>query len=145
MSNLWNNLNRLLGNFSDVPIEQLRQKYKGFLMESEEIEQGFSLARDTFLLTTMRLIFFDHQGVTGKKTRVLSIPLDSIFAVTMETSGIGFDDSSITLSYIETPYYRASNVQMTTYTMEFAKNFNVQALYVIFVTIATYNQRKLNH
>lgn len=144
MSSLFDGLNRLLGNFSDVPLPQLREKYKGFLMPDEEIELGFSLVRDTCLITTERLIFFDHQGVTGRKTRVLSIPLAAIFAVTMETAGIGFDDSSLTIKYIDSPYYRAAAPVMATYTFEFAKNFNVQAVYVTFMSIAHYNQKRLN-
>ncbi|MFB1049392.1 PH domain-containing protein [Paraliobacillus sp. JSM ZJ581] len=48
---------------------------------------GFKLVRDTFIFTEKRLILLDHQGVTGKKTRIHSISMDSIFDVTIETAG----------------------------------------------------------
>lgn len=80
-------LSGLLGNYSEISTEELTQKYGIYLMEDEEINTGFRLVRDTFIITNERIIIFDHQGVTGRKTRVMSIDLDSIYDVTMETAG----------------------------------------------------------
>ncbi len=137
-------LGGLLGNFSEVSIEDLKKQYGMYLMESEQIRTGFKLVRDSFLMTDERIILVDHQGVTGKKTRVASIELDSIFEVTMETAGTGFDDSELTIHYITSPYYKANDAKTAAYKFEFGKKFNLQPIYVALVTIASQNKKKLN-
>lgn len=81
--------------FGGIAPEQ--QQYGAYLMPGENVQTGFRLVRDTFILTNNRLILYDHQGVTGKKTRVVSIDMDSIYDVAMETAGTGFDDSELTI------------------------------------------------
>ncbi len=55
--------------------------------------------------------------------RVDSINLNSIVHVSAETSGFGLDDSEINISYIASPYYKATNgVSMGEKTFEFPKN-----------------------
>ncbi|MFM9328501.1 PH domain-containing protein [Paenibacillus mesotrionivorans] len=137
-------LGGLLGNFSEVSIEDLKKQYGMYLMENEEIRTGFKLVRDSFLMTDERIILVDHQGVTGKKTRVASIELNSIFEVTMETAGTGFDDSELTIHYITSPYYKANDAKTAAYKFEFGKKFNLQPIYVALVTIASQNKKKLN-
>ena len=134
----------LLGNYSEVSIDELHNQYGQYLMPNEKIEMGFKLVRDTFIFTENRLILFDHQGVTGKKTRIHSISMDAIFDVTMETAGTGLDDSELTVHYIVSPYYRANNVETTTYTFEFGKKFNVQPIYVALITLAHENRTNIN-
>ncbi|WP_407270474.1 PH domain-containing protein [Radiobacillus sp. PE A8.2] len=133
-----------LNNYSEVSIDDLQHQYGQYLMAEEKIEMGFRLVRDTFIVTDQRLILLDHQGVTGKKTRILSINLDAIFEVSMETAGSGFDDSELTIHYITSPYYKANNVQTSTYTFEFGKKFNVQPFYVALTTLAHKNSTRIN-
>ncbi|WP_219837359.1 PH domain-containing protein [Paenibacillus sp. R14(2021)] len=137
-------LGGLFNNYSEVSVEELTKQYGIYLMPQESIHTGFKLIRDTFILTDERLIFFDHQGVTGKKTRVASIHLDSIIEVTMETGGTGFEDSELTIHYITSPYYKTNNVQVGSYKFEFGKKFNLQPIYVNFVTLAHQNHKRLN-
>jgi len=137
-------LSGLFGNYSEIPVRELQQQYGAYLMPEETIQMGFRLIRDTFILTNRRLILFDHQGVTGKKTRVASIDLDSICDVTMETAGTGFDDSEITIHYITSPYYRTNNVQTASYKFEFGKKFNIQPFYVALVSLAYENKKRIN-
>lgn len=113
-------------------------------MPDESIQMGFKLIRDTFIVTDERLIFIDHQGVTGKKTRVASVHLDSIYEVTMETAGTSFDDSELTVHYITSPYYKTNNVQVASYKFEFGKKFNLQPIYVALITLAHQNRKRLN-
>ncbi|WP_117170170.1 PH domain-containing protein [Paraliobacillus sediminis] len=134
----------LLGNYSEVTIDELHSQYDEYLMLDEQIQMGFKLVRDTFIFTEKRLILLDHQGVTGKKTRILSISMDAIFDVTLETGGTGFDDSELTVHYIVSPYYRANNVETSTYTFEFGKKFNVQPIYVALTTLAHENRTRIN-
>ncbi|WP_150275725.1 PH domain-containing protein [Paenibacillus tepidiphilus] len=141
MANLFGGL---LGNYSEVTIPELTSQYGGYLAADEQIRMGFKLVRDTFIITDDRLILIDHQGVTGKKTRVASIHLNSIFEVTMETGGTGFDDCELTLHYIVSPYHKTNNVQTAAYKFEFGKKFNVQPLYSALISITTDNLKRLN-
>jgi hypothetical protein len=134
----------LLGNYSEVSVDELKNQYGSYLMADETIEMGFRLVRDTFIFTNERLMLIDHQGVTGKKTRVYSIHLNAIYEVTMETAGTGFDDSEITIHYITSPYHKANNIQTASYTFEFGKKYNVQPIYVALSTLAHKNNKRLN-
>lgn len=134
----------LMGNYSEVSVQELQNQYGSYLMPQEKIQMGFKLIRDSFMFTDERLILIDHQGVTGKKTRVASIHLNSIYEVTMETAGTGFDDSEITIHYITSPFYKTNNAQISSYKFEFGKKFNVQPIYVALVSIAHQNNKRLN-
>ena len=76
-----------LGNYSEIPVEQLQQEYGMYLMNGEVIQTGFKLIRDALIFTDKRIIFTDKQGATGSKMRVESINLFSVVDVTMETAG----------------------------------------------------------
>jgi hypothetical protein len=77
----------LIGNAGVVSREELMKKYGNLLIESEEIELGFKLIRDTFIFTTKRLILIDVQGITGSKTAYKSITYKSISRFSVETAG----------------------------------------------------------
>jgi len=141
MANLFGGL---LGNYSEVTIPELKSQYGAYLMPHEEIQMGFKLIRDAFIITNDRLILIDHQGVTGKKTRVASIHLSSIYEVSMETAGTGFDDCEVTLHYITSPYHKSNNLQTSMYKFEFGKKFNVQPLYTALMSISNENYQRLN-
>lgn len=137
-------LQGLLNNYSEMTVEQLTQEYGQYLMDNEKITLGFKLIRDALIFTDKRLIFTDKQGATGTKMSVISINLDSIIDVRMETSGFGFDDSELTFSYIVTPYLKAHNLTCASKKLEFPKKYNVQSLYKILQTLAYENYQKLN-
>ncbi|WP_339320013.1 PH domain-containing protein [Paenibacillus sp. FSL R10-2734] len=139
-----NFLGGLMGNYSEVTIPELKSQYGAYLMPQEEIQMGFKLIRDAFIITDDRLILIDHQGVTGKKTRVASIHLSSIYEVTMETGGTGFDDCEVTLHYITSPFHKSNNLQTAFYKFEFGKRFNVQPLYTALLSIAHDNYKRIN-
>lgn len=77
----------LIGNAGVVGQEELSREYGMLLTESEEIELGFKLLRDTFIFTTKRLILIDKQGITGNKTEYLSINYKQISRFSIETAG----------------------------------------------------------
>ncbi|OPH46854.1 hypothetical protein BC351_13035 [Paenibacillus ferrarius] len=137
-------LNGLLGNFSEVSVDELTRQYGIYLMPNERITTGFKLVRDSFIVTDERIILVDHQGVTGKKTRVASIELDSIYEVTMETAGTGYDDSELTIHYITSPYYKANDAKTAAYKFEFGKKFNLQPFYVAILSLASQNRKRIN-
>jgi len=79
--------NKILGNASEVSSEKLQEKYGKVLITGEQIELGFKLMRDVFMFTNKRLILIDHQGFSGKKTEVLSLPYKSISRFSLESAG----------------------------------------------------------
>ena len=96
------------------------------------------------LFTDRRVIFIDHQGMTGTKAAVVSIDLNSIVEVNLETGGMGFDHAELSFSYITSPYYKVYGVQMATKTLEFPKGFDVQSLYGMLSELAYENVRRIN-
>lgn len=79
--------NKLLGNASEVSVEKLTEKYQRLLSDTEEIELGFELFRDTFMFTNKRLILIDVQGLTGSKVEYKSLPYKSISRFSLESAG----------------------------------------------------------
>ena len=77
----------LLVNAGAVSQEELIKKYGQLLTDSEEIELGFKLIRDTFIFTNKRLIFVEVQGITGSKTEYKSINYKAITRFSIETAG----------------------------------------------------------
>ena len=64
-----------------------------FLFKDEEVLMAFKGIRDIFVATSKKLVFIDKQGITGKKTEYLIIPLNKINCFSVETSGV-FDIDS---------------------------------------------------
>jgi hypothetical protein len=77
----------LLGNAGSVSQDELLKKYGQLLTDSEEIELGFKLVRDTFIFTNKRMIIIDVQGITGSKTEYKSVTYKSISRFSIETAG----------------------------------------------------------
>lgn len=80
-------LSGLLGNASVLDATKLQQDYGQLLTETESIELGFQVLRDTFIFTDKRMILVDKQGLTGKKTEYLSIPYSKITKFSVENAG----------------------------------------------------------
>jgi len=143
---LFGNLTQgFMGNMSEVSVDELTKEYGAYLMDGETIQTGFRLVRDVVLFTDKRIVDFDKQGATGQKMRVDSINLSSIIHVSAETSGFGMDDSEINISYISSPYYRASGgVSVAEKKFEFPKKYSIQPLYKQLQEIAYENHENLN-
>jgi hypothetical protein len=144
LSNTTNVLQGVLGNYSAINIEEAKKEFGSFLMPDEELTLAFKLIRDALIFTDKRLLLFDKQGVSGVKTRVVSIYLESVYSVTAETAGFAFDDSELTLSYISTPYLKGRNVEYAHKRFEFPKRFDVQSLYRLLQSIAYTNFKRIN-
>lgn len=134
----------VLGNLSEIPVEQLQQEFGAYLMDGESIQTGFKLVRDAMIITDKRLMQFDKQGTTGQKMRVNSIFLDTICYVTAETAGFGLDDSELEIVYINNPYMKAHSVDFGKKKFEFPKKYNIQGLYKMLQEIAYENHVRLN-
>jgi hypothetical protein len=77
----------LMGNAGAVSSEQLQKDYGKLLLDTETIEMGFKLLRDTFIFTNKRLLLVDIQGLTGSKTEYFSVAYKSITRFSVETAG----------------------------------------------------------
>ena len=77
----------LMGYAGSIDREKLEKEYSKLLIESEVIELGFKLIRDTFIFTNKRMIMIDVQGVTGNKLEYFSVPYKSISRFSIESAG----------------------------------------------------------
>ncbi len=86
-------MTKILGYLSDAhmkdPVEltsQLRSS-PALLQEDESIEAAFKAGRDSFIVTTKRIIVIDKKGITGKSVDYRSFPLMYNTAFKIETEG----------------------------------------------------------
>ncbi|QJW48711.1 PH domain-containing protein [bacterium BFN5] len=55
-------LDGLMGNASEVNVNDIRSEYSMLLSKAETIEKAYKLMRDVFIFTDKRLILVDKQG-----------------------------------------------------------------------------------
>lgn len=134
----------MMGHYSEMSVDAAQKDYGMYLMRGESFTRCFALVRDKMLFTDRRVIFIDHQGMTGTKAAVVSIDLNSIVEVNLETGGMGFDHAELSFSHITSPYYKVYGVQTATKTLEFPKGFDVQSLYGMLSELAYENVRCIN-
>ncbi len=90
-------LNTILGNASQVNINEIKAQFENVLVENENIEAAFSLFRDKMVFTNKRIIFLDKQNVTGSKKEYLSVPYHAISVFSVESAGTFDADTEIKL------------------------------------------------
>ena len=79
--------NAIMGNASEVNIDNVEKEFETILIEGESIEKAYKLIRDMFVFTNKRLILVEKQLV-GTKVDYLSIPYSSIHKFSKESAGI---------------------------------------------------------
>ena len=79
--------NAILGNASEVNIENVRNEFEPILIDGEIIEKAYKLILDMFIFTNKRLILVEKQLV-GTKVDYMSIPYSSIKKFSKESAGI---------------------------------------------------------
>lgn len=89
--------NSILGNASQVNIDEIKAQFENVLVENENIEAAFSLFRDKMVFTNKRIIFLDKQNVTGNKKEYLSVPYHAISVFSVESAGTFDADAEIKL------------------------------------------------
>lgn len=142
---LKNLVNGILGNFSEVNLIELKNDYKNFLFDNEEIECGYVLIRDKIVFTNKRIIFIDKQGVSGKKTSFKSIFLDDIVDVKMESAGsFGLDDSELVITYMRNVFQKSNNEILDHIKFEFPKSADITILYRKIGNIVLKNRERIN-
>jgi hypothetical protein len=89
--------NSILGNASQVNINEIKAQFENVLVENENIEAAFSLFRDKMVFTNKRIIFLDKQNVTGSKKEYLSVPYHAVSVFSVESAGTFDADAEIKL------------------------------------------------
>ena len=79
--------NAMLGNASEVNIENVAKEFEPILLPGETIEKAYKLIRDMFIFTNKRMILVEKQLV-GTKVDYMSIPYTSILRFSKESAGI---------------------------------------------------------
>ena len=87
----------LLGNASDVDVEEVAESLAPVLIEGESVVLAYQVIRDQYVFTNHRLIMVDVQGVTGKKKEYLTIPYKSVTNFAVETAGSFDADAELKL------------------------------------------------
>ncbi len=88
-------LNKILGNSSEVNPAEAQSQLNNFLVQNETVEGAYKVFRDMLVFTNKRLILVDIQGVSGKKSEVISVPYHSIKSFSVETAGTFDLDSEL--------------------------------------------------
>jgi len=110
----------LLGNASEVKIEDIQKDFARLLAPTEKIEKAYKLIRDMFVFTDKRLILMDVQGMTGKKVEFHSLPYRSVIHFSIETAGT-FDldaELKIWLSGNPEPIQKTFNKSLDIYAVQ---------------------------
>lgn len=79
--------NAILGNASEVNIDNVAKEFEPILIQGEVIEKAYKLIRDMFIFTNKRMILVEKQLV-GTKVDYISVPYSSIIRFSKESAGI---------------------------------------------------------
>lgn len=79
--------NAILGNASEVTIQDVAKEFEPILIDGEAIEKAYKLIKDMFIFTNKRLILVEKQLV-GTKVDYMSIPYTNIIKFSKESAGI---------------------------------------------------------
>ncbi|KAL7425563.1 hypothetical protein ACHAXH_000050, partial [Discostella pseudostelligera] len=90
-------------NYAQIDTKMVESRLKSnpnILLDDEKVEMAFMCGRDSFILTSHRLLKIDVQGMTGKKVEYLTILWPAIKGYSIETAGNIIDrDSELTLFF----------------------------------------------
>ncbi|SCX85459.1 PH domain-containing protein [Flavobacterium caeni] len=79
--------NAILGNASEVNLDNIRKEFEPILIDGEQIEKAFKMIKDMFIFTNKRLILVEKQLVGGK-VDYLSIPYANVIKFSKESAGL---------------------------------------------------------
>lgn len=79
--------NAILGNASEVTIEDISKEFESIIVDGERIEKAFKLVKDMFIFTNKRLILVE-KTLVGSKAEYMTIPYSSIIKFSKESAGM---------------------------------------------------------
>ena len=97
-------------NYAQIDKQEIEARLKplGVLLPHEHVEMAFKCGRDSFLLSSHRILKIDVQGLTGAKIEYLTILWPAIKGYSVETAGNFLDrDTELTL-YFNLPSIRST-------------------------------------
>ncbi len=115
-------LSGLMGNASEIPVDDVRKEIGPLLIEGEQLEHAYKLLRDQIVFTNKRVITVDKQGLTGSKQNVRSIPYRSIRMISKEGAGILDLDAELVIWIVGDP---------TPLKFEFSKGVDINQVYTL--------------
>ncbi len=80
-------LQGIAGHATDSNVQDAIKNYGEMLVPNEDILAAYKWVRDEVIFTSLRIIYQDVQGLTGKKKSFLSIPYSSIHKFSKESAG----------------------------------------------------------
>ena len=81
-------LQQMLGNITEFAPEKAQAEFAPILADGEKVVKAFKLIRDQIILTDLRIITINKEGLTGSKHFTTSIPYKSIKMFAKESAGI---------------------------------------------------------
>eukprot|EP00659_Diplonema_papillatum_P020456 gene20456-31492_t len=84
-------------------VEQQFRDTVGVLLPGETVELAFKCGRDTTVLTNMRFLQVDVQGMTGKQVAYLTLLWSSVSAFAVESAGGWLDRDATMILYTNIP------------------------------------------
>ena len=90
-------LSMITGAASEADATRMEAELKDVLIEGESVERAFVFVRDQLILTNLRVIFVNKQGITGSKTSWQTIPYSRITSFSAETAGMMDMDAELTI------------------------------------------------
>ena len=72
---------------TDLDIETAAREFRHVLLDGERVLAAFRTIRDSVLLTDLRFLYVDVQGIAGSKIEYQSVPWRSIVRFSVETAG----------------------------------------------------------
>jgi len=82
---------------------QLKAPSVGILLPDERVEMAFKCGRDSFILSSHRILRIDVQGMSGKSIEYYTLLWKSVRAFSIETAGSFLDRDSELLLYTNVP------------------------------------------
>lgn len=90
-------LQNLLGNIAELAPDKAQQELLPILIPDERVEKAFKLFRHLIVLTDLRIITLDKEGVTGSKQTVTSIPYHQVKRFSRQSAGLFDLDAELCL------------------------------------------------
>lgn len=81
-------IQQMLGNITEFAPEKAQTEFAPILASGEKVVKAFKLIRDQILLTNLRIITINKEGLTGSKHFTTSIPYRSIKTFAKESAGL---------------------------------------------------------
>ncbi|MCD6048611.1 MAG: helicase [Verrucomicrobia bacterium] len=79
---------QMMGNVTEFAPDKAQTEFAPILAEGEKVVKAFKLIRDQIILTNLRIITINKEGLTGSKHFTTSIPYKSIKMFAKESAGI---------------------------------------------------------